>query len=85
MLPLWGSRTQPESLTCSDQRCPAAGIITGVSLRLLYLIFMQALGLLSLLGRSSTSKDSTRHGEPDLGIPAEYVQIHTPGPATSRA
>jgi hypothetical protein len=36
-------------------RC--SGTITAVSLRLLYLIFRQVLGLVLLLGRSSSTKD----------------------------
>ena len=35
----------------------AAGMIPGVTLRLLYLIFSRVLGWLMLLGRASSSKD----------------------------
>jgi hypothetical protein len=37
------------------------GMICAVSLRLLYLIFLRLLNLLTLLGRSSASKDIERH------------------------
>jgi hypothetical protein len=34
-----------------------SGMIAAVSFRLLYLIFLQVLGLISLLGRTASSKD----------------------------
>ena len=51
---VWGSRSRPEPLTCSDrQHC----MIATVSLRLLYLIFNQLLSWLTLLPRTPSSKD----------------------------
>jgi hypothetical protein len=44
-------------LTSGDRSSPASGMIADVSLRLLYLIFLQVLGLISLLGRTASSKD----------------------------
>ena len=41
----------------SDQRSLLVGHDPGVSLRLLYLIFRQVLGLVLLLGRTSATKD----------------------------
>ena len=51
---LWGSRSQPEPVTCGDRQ---PGMIADVSLRLLYLIFSRLLSWLTLLGRASSSKD----------------------------
>ena len=51
---LWGSRSQPELMTCGDrQPC----MIAAVSLRLLYLILSRLLDSLALLGRASAAKD----------------------------
>ena len=53
-LTLWGSRSQPELMTCGDrQPC----MIAAVSLRLLYLILSRLLDSLALLGRASAAKD----------------------------
>ena len=53
-LTLWGSRSQPELMTCGDrQPC----MIAAVSLRLLYLILSRLLDPLALLGRASAAKD----------------------------
>jgi hypothetical protein len=55
---LWGSKSQPEPLTCGDRRnIPAMHDHGRVSLRLLYLIFSQLLSWLTLLPRASSSKD----------------------------
>jgi putative transposase len=51
---LWGSRTRHTPLTSGDQR---SGMIVAVSLRLLYLLFLQVLRLVLLLGRPSSTKD----------------------------
>ena len=50
----YGSRSQPEPLTCGDRR---PGTITDVSLRLLYLIFSRLVTWLTLLPRASSSTD----------------------------
>ena len=49
---LWGSRSQPEPVTCGDRQ---PGMIADVSLRLLYLIVSRLLSWLTLLGRASSS------------------------------
>src|SRR5947208_1572103 len=56
-----GARGVPEWCTCG---CPAViddprrpGMISAVSLRLLYLIFQHMLGLLLLMARTSSTKD----------------------------
>jgi putative transposase len=41
-------------MTCGNRRL---GMIAAVSLRLLYLIFWQVLGLVLLMGRTSSTKD----------------------------
>jgi hypothetical protein len=51
---VWGSRSRPEPLTCGDRQL---GMLTDVSLRLLYLIFNQLLIWLTLLPRASSVKD----------------------------
>jgi hypothetical protein len=51
---LWGSRSRPGLVTSGDLQ---PGMIAEVSLRLLYLIFSLLLSWLTLLGRSSSSKD----------------------------
>ena len=51
-----GSRSRPELVTCSD-RGPSNGMIMAVSLRLVYLIFDRLLDWLTLLRRTSLSKD----------------------------
>jgi hypothetical protein len=45
------------SLTSGDRRRSTSAHDRNVSLRLLYLIFRQVLGLILLLGRTSSSKD----------------------------
>ena len=54
---LRGARSRPESVTWGDRPWPPAGMITDVSLRLLYLTFSRLLNWLILLGRRSSSKD----------------------------
>lgn len=54
---LWGSRNRPASLTCVISVLGCQGMIVSVSLRLIYMIFLQLVNLLVLLGRSSASKD----------------------------
>ena len=54
---LRGSTMLHLPLTSNDWWSPAVGMISVVSLRLLYLIFQQVLGLLVLLGRTSAIKD----------------------------
>ena len=54
---VWGSRSRPEPVTWDDRRAHVAGMITAVSLRLLYLILMGLLSWLTLLGRAISSKD----------------------------
>jgi hypothetical protein len=54
---LWGSRTWRTLLTSDDRRPRRFGMIAAVSLRLLYLIFQQVLGLILLVGRASSTKD----------------------------
>jgi hypothetical protein len=51
-MPVWGSRSPPEPVTCGDQQ---PGMIADVSLRLLYLIFSRLLSWLTLLCRASSS------------------------------
>ena len=51
---VWGSRSRPGRVTCMDRQ---PGMIANVSLRLLYLIFSRLLGWLTLLGRTSSTKD----------------------------
>jgi len=51
---LWGARSRA---WVADQLLSPVGHDRGVSLRLLYLIFRQVLGLVLLLGRTSTAKD----------------------------
>ena len=59
--PLQDTRGVPEvgarSLTSGDRRRQRPGMIAAVSLRLLYLIFRQVLGLVLLMGRTSSTKD----------------------------
>jgi hypothetical protein len=54
---VWGSRTGHTLLTSGDRRCRRSGMIAAVSLRLLYLIFLQVLGLILVMGRTGSSKD----------------------------
>ena len=54
---LWGSRTWHTPLTSGDWQSPAWGMIAAVPLRLLYLIFVQVLRLVLLLGRATSTKD----------------------------
>ena len=51
---MWGARSRARSLTSGDR---LVGHDPGVSLRLLYLIFRQVLGLVLLMGRTSSTKD----------------------------
>jgi hypothetical protein len=51
---LWGARSRA---WVADERRSLVGHDPGVSLRLLYLIFHQVLGLVLLLGRTSTTKN----------------------------
>ena len=51
---LWGSRSRPERVTCRDRQ---PGMIAGMALRLLYLIFCRLLDSLTLLSRASASKN----------------------------
>ena len=44
-------------MTCGDQRHKPPGHDRDVSLRLLYLIFQQVLGLVLLMGRTSSTRD----------------------------
>jgi hypothetical protein len=53
---LWGSRRRPKLVTCAD-RSPSDGQDLTVSLRLAYLIFDRLLDWLTLLGRTSSSKN----------------------------
>jgi putative transposase len=52
--PVGFQKTRPGAVTCGDQQ---PGMITDVSLRLLYLIFSRLLTWLTLLPRASSSKD----------------------------
>jgi hypothetical protein len=54
---MWGSRTSRTPLSSGDRRPSVSGMIVAVSLRLLYLLFLQVLRLVLLLGRPSTTKD----------------------------
>jgi hypothetical protein len=54
---LWGSRSRPEPVTCGNGYSNASGMVTDVSLRLVYLILIGLLGWLALLTRTSSSKD----------------------------
>ena len=54
---MWGSRTSRTRVTSGDRLAPMLGHDHAVSLRLSYLIFRQVLGLILLLGRSSSAKD----------------------------
>jgi hypothetical protein len=55
--PLWGSRSRPELGPAAIGVLQRRGMIVIVSSRLLYLIFIQLLGWLLLLGRTPASKD----------------------------
>jgi putative transposase len=52
-----GFQNSAKLLTSGNRRSPAVGTITTVSLRLLYPIFQQALGLILMMGRTASSKD----------------------------
>jgi hypothetical protein len=52
-----GSRTRRTTLSSGDRSSPPDRHDRRVSLRMLYLIFQQVLGLVLLLGRASSSKD----------------------------
>ena len=58
---LWGSKSRHTRLTSGDRRLPTGcrrfGMIAAVSLRLLYLIFQQVLGLVLLMNRTASTKD----------------------------
>jgi len=54
---LWGSRTRHTLLASGDLQLPAVGHDRHVSLRLVYLIFQQVLGLILLMARSASAKD----------------------------
>jgi hypothetical protein len=49
---LWGSRSRPQPVTCSDPAYSSDGRDRKVSVRLLYLIFNSLLNRLTLLGRT---------------------------------
>jgi hypothetical protein len=51
---LWGSRSRPGGVTCTDRQ---PGMIAAVSLRLLYLIVSRLPSWLTLLSRATASKD----------------------------
>ena len=53
---VWGSRMRRMLLTCGDRWPHRPGMIVAVSLRLLYLIFQQVLGLVLLIGRTTSSQ-----------------------------
>ena len=52
-----GFQNSANAVTSDDLQCSASGVIAAVSLRLLYLIFLQVLRLVLLLGRTASSKD----------------------------
>ena len=54
---LWGSRTRHTLLASGDLQLSAVGHDRHVSLRLVYLIFQQVLGLILLMARSASAKD----------------------------
>ncbi|HZA72321.1 MAG TPA: integrase core domain-containing protein [Propionibacteriaceae bacterium] len=54
---VWGSRTRHMALTSVIGRLWRLAMIVAVALRLLYLIFLRVLGLISLMGRTASSKD----------------------------
>jgi hypothetical protein len=51
-----GFQNVAHALTSGDHSFPASGLIAAVS-QLMYLVFLQVLGLISLLGRTASSKD----------------------------
>jgi hypothetical protein len=52
-----GFQNSAKLLTSGNRRSPAVGTIPTVSLRLLYPIFQQVLGLILMMGRTASSKD----------------------------